>query len=85
MLLECNADVNAPTDEGQSPLIVAAASLSLTYIIEIEAICLLDVISGDRERMIAEGRDPDAPREQKDSAGQRGRVGGGCNPFVVVA
>ena len=35
-------------------LIVAAASLSLTYIIEIEAICLLDVISGDRERMIAE-------------------------------
>ena len=35
-------------------LVTAAAALSLTYMIEIEAICLLDVITGDRERMIAE-------------------------------
>ncbi len=35
-------------------LVTAAAALSFTYMIEIEAICLLDVITGDRERMIAE-------------------------------
>ena len=35
-------------------LVTAAAALSVTYMIEIEAICLLDVITGDRERMIAE-------------------------------
>lgn len=35
-------------------LVTAAAALSLTYIIEIEAICLLDVITGDRARMMAE-------------------------------
>ena len=35
-------------------LVTAAAVLSVTYMIEIEAICLLDVITGDRERMIAE-------------------------------
>ena len=35
-------------------LVTAAAALSVTYMVEIEAICLLDVITGDRERMIAE-------------------------------
>lgn len=35
-------------------LVVAAAALALTYMVEIEAICLLDVMTGDRQRMIAE-------------------------------
>jgi len=35
-------------------LVTAAALLSITYMVEIETICLLDVITGDRERMIAE-------------------------------
>ena len=34
-------------------LIVAAGAISVTYLIEIEAICLIDVYSGDRERLVA--------------------------------
>lgn len=34
-------------------LIIAAGAISLTYLIEIEAVCLIDVFTGDRERLIA--------------------------------
>lgn len=33
-------------------LLVAAAAISLTYLIEIESVCLLDVITGDRARLV---------------------------------
>ncbi|MEM8979492.1 MAG: TRAP transporter fused permease subunit [Pseudomonadota bacterium] len=35
-------------------LIVMALTISLTYLIEIESVCLIDQITGDRARMIAE-------------------------------
>ncbi len=35
-------------------LVVMAVTVSLTYIIEIEAICLIDQVTGDRARLIAE-------------------------------
>lgn len=35
-------------------LVVMAATISLTYLIEIEAICLIDTLNGDRARLIAE-------------------------------
>ena len=35
-------------------LVVAAFSISLTYMIEIESICLIDQITGERARLIAE-------------------------------
>ena len=34
-------------------LVLAAASISLTYLAEIEAVCLIDVFTGDRERLMA--------------------------------
>ena len=34
-------------------LVVAAAAISLTYLTEIEAVCLIDVFTGDRERLVA--------------------------------
>ena len=34
-------------------LVLAAAAISLTYLIEIEAICLIDIYTGDRERLMA--------------------------------
>ncbi|MDB2547003.1 TRAP transporter large permease subunit [Amylibacter sp.] len=34
-------------------LIIAAAAISITYLIEIEAVCLIDTITGDRERLVA--------------------------------
>ena len=35
-------------------LVLMAATISLTYVIEIEAICLIDQLNGDRARLIAE-------------------------------
>ena len=35
-------------------LIIAAASISIGYLIELEAVCLIDVITGDRARLVAE-------------------------------
>ena len=35
-------------------LIVASAAISLTYLIELEAVCLLDIFTGDRARLVAE-------------------------------
>jgi len=35
-------------------LVLAAAAISLTYVIEIESICLIDQITGERARLIAE-------------------------------
>ena len=35
-------------------LIVASAAISLTYLIELEAVCLLDTFTGDRARLVAE-------------------------------
>lgn len=35
-------------------LVVAAAALSLSYLAELEAVCLIDVITGDRARLMAE-------------------------------
>ncbi len=35
-------------------LVVAAAGISLTYLIEIESICLIDQFTGERERLIAD-------------------------------
>ena len=35
-------------------LVVMAAIVSLTYVVEIEAICLIDQVTGDRARLIAE-------------------------------
>ncbi len=35
-------------------LVVAAGAISLTYVIEIESICLIDTITGERARLIAE-------------------------------
>jgi len=35
-------------------LVVAAASISLAYLIELEAVCLLDTFTGDRARLVAE-------------------------------
>ena len=34
-------------------LVLSAAAISLTYLIEIEAICLIDIYTGDRERLMA--------------------------------
>ena len=34
-------------------LIIAAAAISLTYLIEIEAICLIDIYTGDRAKLVA--------------------------------
>ena len=33
---------------------IAAILISLTYLIEIEAVCLIDVLTGDRVRLMAE-------------------------------
>ena len=35
-------------------LIVASAAISLTYLVELEAVCLLDIFTGDRARLVAE-------------------------------
>lgn len=35
-------------------LVVAAAFISLTYLIEIDSVCLIDLLNGDRARLIAE-------------------------------
>lgn len=35
-------------------LVIAAAAISLTYLIEIEAVCLIDVITGDRARLMGD-------------------------------
>ncbi len=35
-------------------LVVAAATISLTYLIEIDSVCLIDAISGERARIMAE-------------------------------
>jgi len=35
-------------------LVVAAGSISLTYLIEIDSVCLVDIITGERARLIAE-------------------------------
>ena len=35
-------------------LVIAAAAISLTYLMELEAVCLIDVITGDRARLMAE-------------------------------
>ncbi len=35
-------------------LVAAAAAISLSYLVEIEAVCLVDVVTGDRERLMAE-------------------------------
>jgi len=35
-------------------LVFAAAIISLSYLTELEAVCLIDVIKGDRERLVAE-------------------------------
>ena len=37
-----------------SALVFAAILISLTYLIEIEAVCLIDVFTGDRVRLMAE-------------------------------
>ncbi|MDB9707299.1 TRAP transporter fused permease subunit [Planktotalea frisia] len=34
-------------------LIVAAAAISVTYLVEIESVCLIDVFTGERERLVA--------------------------------
>ena len=36
-------------------LVVAAAAISLSYLIELEAVCLIDIYTGDRARLVAEG------------------------------
>lgn len=35
-------------------LVVSAAAISLTYLIEIDSVCLVDLLNGDRARLIAE-------------------------------
>ncbi|MEM7545885.1 MAG: TRAP transporter large permease subunit [Pseudomonadota bacterium] len=35
-------------------LVIAAAAISLTYLVEIDSVCLIDTISGERARLIAE-------------------------------
>ena len=35
-------------------LILASAAISLTYLIELEAVCLIDIFTGDRARLVAE-------------------------------
>ncbi|MEM9580919.1 MAG: C4-dicarboxylate ABC transporter, partial [Pseudomonadota bacterium] len=35
-------------------LVLAAAAISLTYLIEIDSVCLIDTITGERARLIAE-------------------------------
>ncbi len=35
-------------------LVVSAAAISLTYLIEIDSVCLIDLLNGDRARLIAE-------------------------------
>ncbi|WP_432816845.1 TRAP transporter permease [Sulfitobacter sp. JB4-11] len=35
-------------------LVLSAAAISLTYLIEIDSVCLIDLINGDRARLIAE-------------------------------
>ena len=35
-------------------LVIAAAAISLTYLMELEAVCLIDVVTGDRARLMAE-------------------------------
>jgi hypothetical protein len=38
-------------------LVVAAAAISITYLIEIDSVCLIDALNGDRARIMAQGRD----------------------------
>ena len=40
-------------------LVIAAASISLSYLVELEAVCLFDVITGDRARLMAEALQAD--------------------------
>ncbi len=40
-------------------LVVAAAAISLSYLIELEAVCLIDVFTGDRVRLMAEALQAD--------------------------
>ena len=35
-------------------LVIAALSISLSYLIELDAVCLIDVLTGDRSRLVAE-------------------------------
>jgi TRAP transporter 4TM/12TM fusion protein len=35
-------------------LVLASAAISLTYLIELEAVCLLDILTGDRARLVAD-------------------------------
>ncbi|MEP0942416.1 MAG: TRAP transporter fused permease subunit [Rhizobiaceae bacterium] len=36
-------------------LVIAAAAISLSYLVELEAVCLIDIYTGDRARLVAEG------------------------------
>ncbi len=40
-------------------LVVAAAVISVSYLIELEAVCLFDVLTGDRERLVAQALQAD--------------------------
>ena len=40
-------------------LVVAAATISLSYLIELEAVCLYDMFTGDRERLVAQALQAD--------------------------
>ncbi len=35
-------------------LILAGITISVTYLIELEAVCLIDIMTGDRARLVAE-------------------------------
>ena len=35
-------------------LVLASAAISLTYLIELEAVCLIDIFTGDRAKLVAE-------------------------------
>ncbi|MFB1024560.1 MAG: C4-dicarboxylate ABC transporter, partial [Octadecabacter sp.] len=35
-------------------LVVAAAAISITYLIEIDSVCLIDALNGDRARIMAQ-------------------------------
>ena len=35
-------------------LILAGLTISVTYLIELEAVCLIDIMTGDRARLVAE-------------------------------
>ena len=35
-------------------LVIAAAAVSLTYLIEIDSVCLIDLLNGERARIMAE-------------------------------